>query len=178
MNQWTQRGLIAVAIAFVAAGMLFVPRLGIEADEAIVANGLYDHGSAWYSWNIGGAEVPVMLISYLGAVKTWFYKGLFLFAAPRPIVLRLPMLIFAAGTLWLFFELLDRTIGRRAAWIGSLLLATDTSYLLLNTADYGPVTLQFVFKLAAMVLLVRFHQKRQQERSGGGVRTFGIGNVG
>jgi hypothetical protein len=163
MTPWTQRGLIAVAVAFVAAGMLFVPRLGIEADEAIVANGLYDHGSAWYSWNIAGAEVPVMLISYLGAVKTWFYKGLFIFAAPRPIVLRLPMLIFAAGTLWLFFELLDRTIGRRAAWIGTLLLATDTSYLLLNMADYGPVTLQFVFKLAAMVLLVRFHQNTNKK---------------
>ena len=99
-----------------------------------------------------------MLISYLGALKTWFYKGVFLFAPPRPIVLRLPMLLFAAASLWLFFELLDRTIGRRAAWIGTLLLATDTSYLLLNTADYGPVTLQFVFKLAALVLLVRFHQ--------------------
>jgi hypothetical protein len=158
MSNVNQRGLIAVAVAFVAAGMLFVPRLGIEADEAMVANGIYDHGDPWYSWKIAGAEVPVMLISYLGAVKTWFYKGVFLFAAPRPIVLRLPMLLFAAASLGLFFELLDRTISRRAAWIGTLLLATDTSYLLLNTADYGPVTLQFVFKLAALVLLVRFHQ--------------------
>ena len=58
MSLWTQRGLIAVSVAFVAAGMLFVPRLGIEADEAIVANGLYAHGSAWYSWKVGGAEVP------------------------------------------------------------------------------------------------------------------------
>ena len=159
MTPWTQRGLIAVAVAFVAAGMLFVPRLGIEADEAMVANGIYDHGQAWYSWKFANAEVPVMLISYLGAVKTWFYKVVFLFAAPRPIVLRLPMLLFAAASLWLFFELLDRTIGYRAAWIGTLLLATDTSYLLLNTADYGPVTLQFVFKLAALVLLVHFHQQ-------------------
>ena len=153
MTRWTQRGLIAVAVAFVATGMMFVPRLGIEADEAIIANGLYDHGDLLYSWKIANIEVPVMLISYLGALKAWFYKGVFLFAAPRPIVLRLPMLLFAAGTLWLFFELLDRTISRRAAWIGTLLLATDTSYLLLNTADYGPVTLQFVFKLAALVLL-------------------------
>lgn len=145
-------------LAFVAAGMLFVPRLGIEADEAIIANGLYAHGSAWYSWKIGGFEIPVMLISYLGALKAWLYKIVFLFAPPRPVALRLPMLLFAAATLWPFFELLDRTLGRRAAWIGTLLLATDTSYLLMNTADYGPVTLQFVFKLAALVLLVRFHQ--------------------
>jgi len=157
MTPWTQRGLILVAVAFVSAGMLFVPRLGIEVDEAIVANGIYDHGDPWYSWHFGDSEVPVMLISYLGALKTWFYNGVFLFTPPRPMVLRLPMLLFAAASLWLFFELLDRTMSRRAAWIGTLLLATDTSYLLLNTADYGPVTLQFVFKLAALVLLVRFH---------------------
>jgi hypothetical protein len=138
--------------------MLFVPRLGIEVDEAIVTSGIFDHGNPWYSWKFDGSELPIMLLSYLGALKAWLYNGLFLFIAPRPIALRLPMLLLAAGTLWLFFELLDRTMGRKAAWIGTLLLATDTSYLLLNTADYGPVTLQFVFKLAALLLLVRFHK--------------------
>lgn len=158
MTRRTQCALILVALAFVAIGMLFVPRLGIEADEAIITNGIYDHGDPWYSWKFADVELPIMLISYLGALKAWFYNGLFLFMPPRPIVLRLPMLLFAGASLWLFFELLDRTIGRRAAWIGTLLLATDTSYLLLNTADYGPVTLQFLFKLGALVLLVRFHK--------------------
>ncbi len=158
MTRRTQCALLVAALAFVAIGMLFVPRLGIEADEAIIANGIYDHGDPWYSWKFAGVELPIMLISYLGALKAWLYNGLFLFAPPRPIVLRLPMLLFAAGSLWLFFEILDRTIGRRAAWIGMLLLATDTSYLLLNTADYGPVTLQFLFKLGALVLLIRFRK--------------------
>ncbi|MGH9646024.1 MAG: ArnT family glycosyltransferase, partial [Bryobacteraceae bacterium] len=90
-------------------------------------------------------------------------------------VLRLPMLLFAAASLWLFFELLDRTVGHRAAWIGTLLLATDTSYLLLNTADYGPVTLQFVIKLAALVLLVRFHQKASRKDLAWAFFLFGLG---
>ena len=158
MTRGTHVALIGVALAFIAIGMLFVPRLGIEADEAMVTNGIYDHGDPWYSWKFADVELPIMLISYLGALKAWFYNGLFLFAPPRPIVMRFPMLLFAAVSLWLFFGLLDRTIGRRAAWIGTLLLATDTSYLLLNTSDYGPVTLQFLFKLGALVLLVRFHK--------------------
>ena len=167
MVRWKSQGLlIVVALAFVAIGMLFVPRLGIEADEAIVTNGIYDHGNPWYSWKFDGSELPIMLISYLGAIKAWFYNGLFLFIPPRPIPLRLPMLLLAACTLWLFFELLDRTMSRRAAWIGTLLLATDTSYLLMNTADYGPVTLQFVFKLAALLLLVRFHKSGSKEELG------------
>ena len=116
-----------------------------------------------------------MLISYLGALKTWLYNGLFLFTPPRPMVLRLPMLLFAAASLWLFFELLDRTVGRRAAWLGTLLLATDTSYLLLNTADFGPVTLQFVFKLAALVLLVRFHENGSKQALAGAFLLLGLG---
>ena len=85
------------------------------------------------------------------------------------------MLLLAGFTLWLFFDLLDRTLSRRAAWIGTLLLATDTSYLLLNTADYGPVTLQFVFKLAAMVLLVRFHQNGSKQELAYAFCLLGLG---
>ncbi len=52
-----------------------------------------------------------MLLSYLGALKTWFYSALFWLTPPRPISLRLPMLIAAAAALCLFFVLLDRTQG-------------------------------------------------------------------
>jgi hypothetical protein len=175
MNRWTIYALIGVALAFVAIGLLFVPRLGIEADEAIVTNGIYDHGNPWYSWKFADVELPIMLITYLGALKAWLYNGLFLFFPPRPMVLRLPMLLLAGATLWLFFALLDRTMNRRAAWIGTLLLATDTSYLLLNTADFGPVTLQFLFKLAALVLLVRFNQNLSRQELGYAFFLFGLG---
>ncbi|MEO8098967.1 MAG: glycosyltransferase family 39 protein [Acidobacteriota bacterium] len=154
--------MVLLAASFVATGMLFIPRLGIEVDEAIVAGGIYAHGSPWYSWHIGQDELPIMLLSYLGALKTWMYNLLFLVVTPRPMSLRLPTLLLAAGSLWLFFALLDKTVNRSVAWIGAVLLATDTSYLMMNAVDYGPVTLQFVFKLAALVLLVRFHQSGRQ----------------
>src|SRR6185437_7228340 len=130
-------------------GMLFVPRLGIEVDEASIANGIYDHGSPWFSLHFAGYELPLMMMSYYGALKTWFYNALFWIFPPRPVSLRLPMLILAAVTLLIFFRFMEETVSRRAAWIGTLLLATDTSYLLLNAADFGPVTLQFLFKLGA-----------------------------
>jgi len=37
--------LIALSIAFVLMGLLFVRRVGIETDEAMLANGIYDHGA-------------------------------------------------------------------------------------------------------------------------------------
>jgi hypothetical protein len=155
----TRAGLIPIMMAaFTAAGMLFATRLGIEADEALVGNGIYEHGAPLYSWKWGSAEIPIMLLSYLGALKTWFYSVWFLAWRPGRISLRLPMLLIAAATLWQFFLLLDRTVSRRAAWIGTVLLASDSSYLLMNTADYGPVTLQFFLKSSAILLVVKFHR--------------------
>jgi hypothetical protein len=167
-------GLLLIMLGFVACGLLFIPRLGIEVDEALVANGIYPHGSPWYAWSFGSVEIPVMLISYLGALKTWMYSALFVFVEPRPMSLRLPTLLLAAGSLWLFFGLLDRTVSRRAAWIGTLLLATDTSYLLMNTVDYGPVTLQFVFKLAALGLLAKFARTGKRVQLGAAFFLLGL----
>ena len=45
----------------------------------------------------------------------------------------------------------------------------------MNTADYGPVTLQFVFKLAALVLLVRFHQNASKPALAGAFFLLGLG---
>jgi hypothetical protein len=35
-------------------GLFFVRRVGIETDEAMLANGIYGHGAPWYSWKFGG----------------------------------------------------------------------------------------------------------------------------
>jgi 4-amino-4-deoxy-L-arabinose transferase-like glycosyltransferase len=143
------RGALAAIIAlFIASAMLFVSRPGIEADEAVVI------GGGIYTF----FGLPVMHFSYVGALKTWFYLALFSFVKPTQVSLRVPMVLAAAAAVWLFFVLLDRTIGRRVAWIGALLLATDSMYIILNALDFGPNALHFVFKLGAMVFLVRFHR--------------------
>ena len=159
MVGWKTRcGLACVAVAFVASGMLFIPRLGIETDEASITSCIYPRAEPRYAWTFGANVLPIMMHSYVGALKSWIFSLLFLVTPPRPISLRLPTLLIAATTLWLFFALLDRVAGRRAAWIGTLLLATDPIYLLINATDFGFVTLQFLFKLAALLLLLRFHR--------------------
>ncbi len=155
----TRIALAALALAFIAAALLFVPRLGIEADEAMVGNGIYEHGAPLYSWHFGENEVPVMLLSYLGALKTWLVHPLLDLWSPGRTSLRFPMIVAGAATLWLFFALLDRLYGSKAAWIGTLLLATDPSFLLIEATDFGFVALQFVFKLSAILLLIRFHRE-------------------
>lgn len=158
--------------------MLFIPRLGIYTDEALIGNGIYARGAPWYSWTFGDSELPIMLISYVGALKTWIYSGIFAIWPPGSLSLRLPMVLIAAASLILFFRLLNRAVGgsagRRTAWIGTLLLATDTSFLLIGATDFGFVVLQLFFKLAAMLLLLRFHRDDDRWALAGGFFLLGL----
>ncbi len=157
--------LAAIVLLFIAAAMLFVSRPGIEADEALVAN------PAIFSWH----HVPLMLMSYMGALKAWFYLALFDIVKPGPVSLRTPTVVLGAAAIWLFFLLVDRTVGRRAAWIGALLLATDSMFVILEAIDYGPNALHFILKLGAMLLLVRFHREGAAWALAGGFFLLGLG---
>src|SRR5215469_4705157 len=109
MPRWLDRfGLVCISIAFLGLALLFARRLGIEADEAMIANGIYRHGQPLYSWKFGAYEIPVMLLSYLGALKTWLMNPYFAVWRPGPVSLRVPAILAGAATLWLFFALLDR----------------------------------------------------------------------
>jgi len=165
MTLRARAALAAILLLFIATAMLFVSRPGIEADEALVAN------PALYSWH----HVPLMLMSYMGALKAWFYLALFNLVAPGPLSLRLPTVLVGAVAIWLFFLFIDRTVGRLAAWIGALLLATDSMFVILEAIDYGPNAVHFVLKLGAMLLLIRFHRDGSAWALAAGCFLFGLG---
>ena len=53
-------------------------------------------------------------------------------------------------------RLLDSIHGRRAAWLGGLLLATDTTFLLTTCFDWGPVVLQHFLLVSSLIALLNF----------------------
>jgi 4-amino-4-deoxy-L-arabinose transferase-like glycosyltransferase len=157
--------LSGILLLFVLTAILFIRRPGIEADEALVGN------PAIFSFH----HVPLMLMSYMGALKAWLYLAIFSFVRPDAISLRLPTVLIGAWAVWLFFLLLDRTLGRRAAWIGALLMATDTMFVILEAIDFGPTALHFVLKLGALLLLLRFHREGAIWALAAGFFLFGLG---
>jgi hypothetical protein len=61
-------------------------------------------------------------------------------------------MIFAGGlTIWLFFLLINRIAGRRAAIAAAFLLATEPTYLITTTYDWGPTALQILLLTAALL---------------------------
>ena len=67
---------LACCLLFFASGLVFLPHLGLQNDEAIFANAIYEP-KAVYAVKIGHSRVPLMLMSYLGTLKALAYRPIF-----------------------------------------------------------------------------------------------------
>jgi 4-amino-4-deoxy-L-arabinose transferase-like glycosyltransferase len=115
-----------------------------------------------------------MLMSYVGALKAWIYGPLLRNLGSNLYTLRLPVVLAGAASLWLFFLLLRRIAGDRAALIGCAILATDALYLLTATFDWGPVALQHLLLIGGALALVRFFQEGRTGSLAGAAFLFGL----
>src|SRR6202012_4294241 len=105
-------------------------------DELFFAGPLYDPNAAFYYVTVASTRIPLMVVSYTGALKTWLYAGLLAVLEPSPWTVRIPTLLAGAVTIWLTWSWMRRAgTGTRAAGIATILLATDTSYLMTTTFD-------------------------------------------
>src|SRR5690349_861208 len=142
---------LILCIFFFFAGYQFLPLLGIEDVEALFAEAILPPRRD-YSMRVGHSHLPLMLMSYLGALKSWIYAAIFPIFGTGLLSMRLPMLLAGAISLWLFYRLLDRIAGKRAALIGCGLLAVDSMYLLTLCFDWGPVALQHLLMIGGGLL--------------------------
>ena len=164
----------AACLFFLLAGRAFLPHLGIQNDEALFASVLYQPRAAAFMLHIGHSRVPLMLMSYLGTLKALLYSPIFRVFGTGVSALRAPVLLAGVASVWLFYMLLRRVSGERAAVIGCGLLAVDSSYLLTTCFDWGPVALQHLLVVGGLLLLVRFYQTRQDLALVGGFFLLGL----
>src|SRR5271157_880375 len=149
-----------LALLFFAAGQPFIERAGVEADEALFLSPLLEPRNAVYM-RLFHHPWPLLLMSYLGTLKTLIYNPILRVFGCSLWALREPPLVAGACTIVLFFLLLRRVAGERAALIGCGLLATDAIYLVTSCYDWGPVALQHLLLLSGGLLAVRFCQDRK-----------------
>jgi 4-amino-4-deoxy-L-arabinose transferase-like glycosyltransferase len=164
------------ALIFFLLGCAVLPYPGLQNDEVLFAPTDYQvPGSSIFQLEILHRQIPLMLMTYLGALKSWIYAGLLAVFPASYWTVRLPVLFLGAVTVWLFVVLLDTVHGRRAAWAGGILLATDTMFLLTTCFDWGPVALQHFLLVAGLLLVVRFAARRSRATLFWGFFAFGLG---
>jgi 4-amino-4-deoxy-L-arabinose transferase-like glycosyltransferase len=138
-------------LVFFLAGLALIPYPGLQNDELFFSGPIFASNAAFYNIEIGAMKIPVMVMSYTGALKTWLYQGLFAFLAPTEWSVRIPVLLMGMGTIWLTWVWVRRLAGERAAAIAAILLSTDALFQLTNTFDWGPVALQHVLLMGGLL---------------------------
>jgi 4-amino-4-deoxy-L-arabinose transferase-like glycosyltransferase len=143
-------------LVFFLSGLALIPYPGLQNDELFFSGPIYFADAAFYRIEAGAWQIPVMVMSYTGALKTWLYQALFQFLAPTEWSVRIPVLLMGMATIWLTWVWVRRFAGDRAAAIAAILLATDTIFLMTNTFDWGPVALQHILLMGGLVALDRW----------------------
>ena len=149
---------LAACLLFFVTGSAVVSQLGVQNDEALFADGIFKPYAVAYTLKVGHSQLPLMLMSYLGTLKAWVYRPIFRLWGTGVLAMRVPMLLAGVASVWLFYLLLRRVAGERAALFGCGLLAADSLYLLTTCFDWGPVALQHLLILSGMLLLFGFYQ--------------------
>jgi 4-amino-4-deoxy-L-arabinose transferase-like glycosyltransferase len=155
---------ILAALLFLLLSLIFIPYAGIQNDEALFASPLYGPTPGEFRIRIGSLQIPLMLMSYLGTLKTLIFWPLLSLFGTNVWSVRVPVALLGAGTVLLFQLIADRAIGSAAAAVGAVLLATSPVFLLTIVFDWGPVALQHFLLLAALLCLINFELARDRER--------------
>ena len=83
-------GLAASAL-FLVLGALVIPYAGIQADEALFSVPLFPHVNKGLQLPWWPQHVPLMVISYIGSLKTLLYWPIFRILGTGPWTLRFPV---------------------------------------------------------------------------------------
>jgi 4-amino-4-deoxy-L-arabinose transferase-like glycosyltransferase len=141
---------------FITLGVLFIPLAGIQTDEALFGSPVYLNTDNHLWGRLARLDVPLMVMSYLGSLKSFVYLPILEIFGANVWSIRLPMVLAGAVTIFIFYQLLLASVGRNAALLGAFLLATDPMFLMTNTFDWGPVALEHFLLVTGCWALFRF----------------------
>lgn len=155
------RGIFALGLAillFLLCGIYMLPRPGLQADEVLFISALQHPDHALYSLSWFHHHAPLMLLSYVGTLKSWLYAPFYAAGLLNVWSIRLPALLLAALSILLLARLAKEIGGWTAAVVLGWLLATDAVFLVTAVFDWGPVVLQNLLAASALLLFYRWGQ--------------------
>jgi hypothetical protein len=140
---------------FFAAAWIHLP--GPQMDEFLPVPALLPalRSTTLYHVELGSYTIPLMIMSYVGALK-----GLLLTLWFQVVPMGVPgyrAFAIAAGLATLFFtwRFVRRCWGRPVALLSLILFATDPSFIHAVRIDYGPVALAQLLKMSALWIFPR-----------------------
>jgi hypothetical protein len=144
---------LAIAWFLVTAGRdIALP--GLDYDELTFVNAATGGESTMFvTQRLFG--IPVMVMDYYGALKSYLYAPIFALFGTTPATIRWPVILLSAVSLGLIYALGRLTFGALGAAMLAVLAAADPVFIWLTKVDYGPIVLMMVLKLGALYAFYR-----------------------
>lgn len=172
--------IILLALIFYSIiAVMFISEPGISSDEAYFGcsalnNSKGDFGMTW-GINIGDTLIPLMYWSYVGAVKFFIYKPIFLLFGVSPLTLRFPMIFLGLATLVVIYSFLKKFFDKKIALLSLLFLATDPSYIFHHKLGWDPIAIELFLKSASLYLLYKWYTSQDKKWQYLAVSSFMLG---
>jgi 4-amino-4-deoxy-L-arabinose transferase-like glycosyltransferase len=131
--------------------MLLTPCAGFQGDEVAFVYSLWHPETSMASISIFHHRMPLMMMSYLGSLKSWIFTPIFRLFGVSEWSVRVPAILLASATILLGGLLIRRSGGRLAAVLFIWLLSTDIIFLLTAVFDWGPVVIQNLLLVAGIL---------------------------
>jgi len=164
---------LVAPILYVVLAIPFISLAGVQTDEALFAGPVYR--SMTRDVRMFHHNVQLMVMTYIGTLKTFLWAPIFHVFGGNVWSLRFPTVILSAFTIFFFHRLMRIAgISTIAALVAALLLATDPLFLTTNTLDWGPVVLEHFLVVAGCFALVEFWRTRRNVLLAMGCFLFGL----
>src|SRR5256886_15481011 len=141
----------ACIFIFLAAYRIELPGLYMnELDFVNAAQGAPDNTMIYM--RLG--PVPLLVFPYIGALKAWIYTPIFRLFGVSALTIRLPVILIAAVTLLIFYQLMRAKLGAIWAAVAVWIMAVHPAHLVPSPLGLGPTLLMHLFPAANLALWV------------------------
>ena len=141
---------------FVALASLWPTRPGLYMDETIpveaALGGYFPHQSFVYQRL---DDVPVLIMPYIGTLKSALFAPIFAIAGVSALTIRLPVIALSAMTLVVAYLMGREFLGRWSA-VFVLVMATCPTFIFMTKVDWGPTVLAMFLTTTILLAFFRY----------------------
>jgi len=155
--------LALILYLFLSLTYLSLP--GLQYDETNFVNAAIGRDNSSfiaYEKKIFGRKIPLMILSYIGALKSGLFAPIFHYFGRSAATVRFPVVCVGLATLLVSYALYRRLFDRKVAAAGVLLFSADPTFVFANKLDWGPVSLMLLLEVSTFYFMWRWIKEEKR----------------
>ncbi len=97
--------------------------------------------------------IPIMVMDYIGALKSWIYIPIFKIFGVNLLSIRLPMVLVMYFNFYLIYKISLKYFEPAIVYLLLLILFTDYTFIYQHKIDHGPTAIETCLKLLALYFI-------------------------